>query len=101
KRDLKVSDTQISLLYGLSFAFFYVLVALPIARLADRSNRRNIVGLAVGFWSLATAACGLARGFPQLIAARLGVGAGEAALSPSCSSLCASPPAAAPGPKRP
>ncbi|HZZ36888.1 MAG TPA: MFS transporter [Caulobacteraceae bacterium] len=89
KRDLGVSDTAISLLYGLSFALFYVIVALPIAHLADRTNRRNIIGLAVGFWSLATAACGLARGFPQLLAARLGVGAGEAGLSPSAQSMLA------------
>jgi MFS family permease len=89
KRDLGVSDTAISLLYGLSFAFFYVLVALPIARLADRSSRRNIIAASVAVWSLATAACGLARGFPQLVAARLGVGAGEAGLSPAAQSMMA------------
>jgi MFS family permease len=89
ERDLKVSDTAIGLLYGLAFALFYVIVALPIARLSDRSNRRNIIGLAVGLWSLATASCGLARGFPQLVSARLGVGAGEAALSPAAQSMLA------------
>ena len=89
KRELGVSDTMMGLLYGLSFAFFYVIVALPIARLADRWNRRNIIGLAVSLWSLATACCGVALGFPQLLAARLGVGAGEAGLSPSAQSMLA------------
>jgi MFS family permease len=89
KRDLHASDTVISLLYGLSFALFYVIVAIPIARLADRSNRRNIVAISLAVWSLMTALCGLARTLPQLVAARLGVGAGEAGLSPSAQSLLA------------
>lgn len=89
KRDLHVSDTQISLLYGLSFALFYVIVALPIARLADSSNRRNIVAGSVSVWSVMTGLCGLAGGFPQLVAARLGVGAGEAGLSPAAQSMMA------------
>ncbi|MBS0295868.1 MAG: MFS transporter [Proteobacteria bacterium] len=89
KRDLHVSDTQISLLYGLTFALFYVAVALPIARLADSSNRRNIVAGAVTVWSLMTGLCGLAGNFPQLVAARLGVGAGEAGLSPAAQSMMA------------
>lgn len=89
KRDLHASDTVVSLLYGLSFALFYVVVAIPIARLADRANRRNIVAVSLTVWSLMTAFCGLARDLPQLIAARLGVGAGEAGLSPSAQSLLA------------
>src|SRR3569832_2088847 len=89
KRDLHVSDTQISLLYGLSFALFYVAVALPIARLADSSNRRNIVAAAVAVWSVLTGLCGLAGNFPQLVAARLGAGAGEAGLSPAAQSMMA------------
>ena len=89
ERDLHVSDTQISLLYGLSFALFYVAVALPIARLADSSNRRNIVAGAVAVWSVMTGLCGLAGNFPQLVAARLGVGAGEAGLSPAAQSMMA------------
>lgn len=89
KRDLHASDTVISLLYGLSFALFYVIVAIPIARLADRANRRNIVAVSLAVWSLMTAFCGLARDLPQLVAARLGVGAGEAGLSPSAQSLLA------------
>ncbi len=89
RKDLGASDTQMSLLYGLSFALFYVIVALPIARLADRSSRRNIIAAGVTVWSLATAACGLAQAFPALLIARMGVGAGEATLSPSAQSLLA------------
>jgi MFS family permease len=89
KNDLQVSDTAMSLLYGLSFTLFYVAVGIPVARLADRSNRRNIVALAVFVWSGMTALCGLARSFPMLFAARIGVGAGEGGLSPAAYSLLA------------
>lgn len=87
KLDLGVSDTAMSLLYGLSFTLFYVAVGLPVARLADRSNRRNIIAASVLIWSLATAACGLARSFGALFVARAGVGAGEAGFGPSAYSL--------------
>ncbi|MBC2665409.1 MFS transporter [Novosphingobium flavum] len=87
KQDLQVSDTAMSLLYGLSFTLFYVLVGIPVARIADRSNRRNIVGAAVFVWSIATALCGLARNFPTLFAARIAVGAGEGGLGPASYSL--------------
>src|ERR1700759_2434775 len=53
KQDLQVSDTAMSLLYGFSFTLFYVLVGIPVARLADRSNRRKIVSLSVFIWSVA------------------------------------------------
>ncbi len=89
KRDLHVSDTAIGLLYGPSFALFYSVVTLPIARLADRSNRRNIIAGAITVWSLMAAACGAAASFPMLLLARLGVGAGEAGLSPSAQSMLA------------
>lgn len=89
KNDLQVSDTAMSLLYGLSFTIFYVAVGIPVARLADRSNRRNIVAFSVFLWSGMTALCGLARSFPLLFAARVGVGAGEGGLSPSAYSLLA------------
>ena len=87
KRDFGVSDTSMSLLYGLSFTLFYVLLGLPIARLADRANRRNIVAVSVFAWSVATALCGAARSFPLLFAARIGVGAGEAGLGPAAYSI--------------
>lgn len=89
KQDLQASDTAMSLLYGLSFTLFYVGVGIPVARLADRSNRRNIIAASVFIWSLATAACGLARSFGTLFVARVCVGAGEAGFSPSAYSLLA------------
>lgn len=87
KADLGISDTAISLLYGLSFTLFYVAVGLPIARIADRSNRRNIVAGAILVWSVATSLCGMARSFTSLFAARVGVGAGEGGLTPAAYSL--------------
>ena len=89
RADLGISDTQISLLHGFAFAIFYTLMGIPIATLADRKNRRNIIAIGVAFWSLATAACGLAKGFWSLFAARVGVGVGEAALSPAAYSMIA------------
>jgi MFS family permease len=89
KVDLHASDTAMSLLYGLSFTLFYVLVGIPVARLADRSNRRNVVAAAVFVWSLATSCCGFARSFPALFTARIAVGAGEGGLGPAAYSLLA------------
>lgn len=87
KQDLGISDTAISLLYGLSFTLFYVAVGIPIARVADRSNRRNIVAGAILVWSIATSVCGLVRSFAGLFAARVMVGAGEGGLTPAAYSL--------------
>lgn len=89
KEDLQVSDTAMSLLYGLSFTMFYVLVGIPVARLADRTNRRNIIAGAIFVWSLATALCGVARSFASLFAARVAVGAGEGGLGPAAYSILA------------
>lgn len=89
RADLGITDTQISLLHGFAFAIFYTLMGIPIATLADRKNRRNIIAIGMTFWSLATAACGLARGFWSLFLARVGVGVGEAALSPAAYSMIA------------
>jgi MFS family permease len=89
RRDLHLSDTEISLLQGLAFAIFYTTVGLPIAVWADRGSRRTIVATGIFVWSLMTAACGLATTFWRLFAARLGVGIGEAALSPATYSLIA------------
>ncbi|NOX49639.1 MAG: MFS transporter, partial [Gammaproteobacteria bacterium] len=74
KADLLLSDTQLGLLSGLSFAIFYVTFGIPIARWADKGSRRNIIALAVGTWSLMTALCGLVTNYWQLLAARIGVG---------------------------
>jgi len=82
KKDLHLSDTQLGLLSGFTFAIFYVTVGIPIARLADKGNRRNIVGVSLALWSLMTALSGLAKNFVQLLFARIGVGVGEAGGSP-------------------
>lgn len=89
KNDLQLSDTKMSYLYGLSFAVFYTLLGFPIARMADRRSRRNIIAWGVAVWSVMTAACGVARTFVQLGLARIGVGVGEAALGPPALSLLA------------
>jgi len=78
KKEFAVSDTQLGLLTGLAFSVLYGLLGVPVAWLADRSNRRNIIAVAVGLWSLMTALCGLASSFPALLLARMGVGIGEA-----------------------
>jgi MFS family permease len=89
KRDLAINDTQMSLLMGLSFAVFYTVFGIPLGRLADSRSRRVIITVGVVFWSLMTAGCGLARRYWQLAAMRMGVGVGEASLSPSAYSLIA------------
>ncbi|MGB0496499.1 MAG: spinster family MFS transporter [Kangiellaceae bacterium] len=87
KQDLGLSDTQLGLLSGLSFALFYVSLGIPIARLADRSNRRNIVAISLTVWSAMTAVCGMAQNFFHLLLARMGVGVGEAGASPPAHSM--------------
>lgn len=87
KRDLVLSDTQLGLLTGIAFSAFYAAFGLPLASWADRRNRRNLLCLAVGFWSLATAATGMARGFAQLAGARMLVAVGEAGGVPAAHSL--------------
>jgi len=87
RHDLNITDTQVSLLIGLAFAVFYTLLGVPIGRLADRHSRRGIIALGIVIWCFMTAACGLARNYTQLFLARIGVGVGEAALSPSALSM--------------
>lgn len=89
KRDLLLSDTQLGLLSGIMFALFYTLFGIPVAWLADRSNRVRIVSIACGLWSLFTAGCGFANNFLQLALARVGVGVGEAGGSPPSYSIIA------------
>jgi MFS family permease len=89
KRDLSISDTQMSLLQGLSFALFYTLMGLPLGRLADSKSRRGIIAGSIFIWSLMTAACGLVKGYWGLFFTRMGVGVGEAGLSPAAYSLIA------------
>ena len=85
--DLGISDTQVSLLLGTSFAVIYGIAGVPLGWLADRVSRRNLILAGLLVWSLATFACGFARGFGELFAARIFVGLGEAVLSPAAISL--------------
>ncbi|MFZ6045275.1 spinster family MFS transporter [Pseudomonas sp. CR3202] len=89
RRDLAISDTQMSLLMGLSFALFYTVCGIPLGRLADSRSRRGLIAIGVLFWSAATAACGMAKLYWQFLLCRIGVGVGEAALSPAAYSLIA------------
>lgn len=89
RRDLQISDTEISLLMGFAFAIFYVTMGVPIARLSDSRSRKHIISIGIFLWSLATVACGLAKNFWQLFLARVGVGVGEATLTPAAYSMIA------------
>ena len=89
KRDLGLSDTQLGLMTGLSFAVFYTTLAIPLAALADRWNRSRIIAIAIAVWSLMTVLCGVAGNFVQLFLARVGVGIGEAGSAPASHSLIA------------
>lgn len=88
-RDLDLSDTQVGLMTGLSFALFYTILGIPIARYADRpsTNRVRLIAAAVVIWSAMTALCGMAQNFVQLLLARVGVGVGEAGCTPPAISL--------------
>ena len=87
RQDLEISDTQVSLLAGLAFTIFYTLMGVPLARLADQSHRRNIIAGGITAWSIMTALCGAAQNFWHLFLARVGVGVGEATLSPAAFSV--------------
>ena len=89
KREFGASDTALGLLTGLSFALFYALGGIPIARWADRGVRRSIIAAGLALWSALTFASGFAQTFAQLVLARLGVGVGEAAGTPPSHSLVA------------
>lgn len=87
KADFGINDTQIGLLQGFSFALFYAVLAIPLARLSDSGKRTRIVFWGVICWSAATLSCGLAGSFAFLFAARMFVGVGEATLTPAGYSL--------------
>lgn len=89
KTDLRLSDTQVGFVSGLAFTLFYATMGIPIARLADRYSRKNIIAIALAVWSAMTAVCGLAQNFVQLALARIMVGVGEAGCSPPSHSLIA------------
>jgi predicted MFS family arabinose efflux permease len=89
KKEFLLSDTTMGLLAGFGFVLFYSLLGIPIARVADRLNRRNIVAIAFAFWSATTALCGMASSVTTLALARIGVGIGESAGTPASQSLIA------------
>lgn len=89
RRDLGISDFELSLLQGFAFGVFYAICGLPLGWLVDRCSRRWVIFGGVSIWTLATVLCGAAQNYWHLFLARIGVGAGEAALSPAAYSLMA------------
>jgi MFS family permease len=89
KLEFGASDTAMGFLSGFAFALFYASLGVPVARLADRWSRRNVIAISIGLWSGMTALCGLAGSFWQLALARVGVGIGEAGGTPPSHSLIA------------
>lgn len=89
KKEFALSDTMMGLLAGFGFVLFYSLLGIPIARVADRLNRRNIVAVAFAFWSAMTFLCGMASSVTTLALARIGVGIGESAGTPASQSIVA------------
>ncbi|NIP15918.1 MAG: MFS transporter [Pseudomonadales bacterium] len=87
KEDLALTDTQMGFLGGIAFAVFYTFLGIPIARLADRTVRRNLLAACLTIWSVMTALCGLAASFTHLLLARIGVAVGEAGGSPPSHSM--------------
>jgi predicted MFS family arabinose efflux permease len=87
--ELHLSDSGIAFLTGVALALFYVTVGIPVALLADRANRRNILVVALALWSAMTALCGVAQNYWQLLLARFGVGIGEAGGTPPSTSILA------------
>ena len=89
KAEFALSDTQLGLLGGISFALFYASMGLPIARLSDQYSRKRIIIVSLVIFSLMTAFCGLAVGFSSLLLIRIGVGIGEAGVNPASHSIIA------------
>lgn len=87
KAELLLSDTQLGILTGIGFAILYTTMGIPIAKFADKSNRKNIIALSVGFWSFMTILSGRAQNFYQLLLTRIGVSLGEAGGTPPAHSI--------------
>src|SRR5262252_1322351 len=87
KKEFSLSDTTMGLLAGFGFVLFYSTLGIPIARAADRLNRRNIIAVALAFWSAMTFLCGMAASVTTLALVRMGVGVGESAGTPASQSL--------------
>src|SRR2546430_3958262 len=89
RQELRLSDSGVAFLTDVALALFYVTIGIPIAALADRTDRRGILALALALWSVMTAVCGLAQNYWQLLLARFGVGIGEAGGTPPSTSILA------------
>lgn len=89
KRDLELSDTEVSVLIGLAFTFFYIIVGPPMSRIADRGFRKTVVAGSLAVWSCATALCGIAQNFGQFFFSRAVIGGAESASSPAALSMIA------------
>jgi predicted MFS family arabinose efflux permease len=89
KAEFGLSDTQLGFLTGFSFALLYSILGIPLARIADRGNRRNLIAFVVALWSAMSALCGAAVGYVSLLLARVGVGVGEAGSFPAGTSMVA------------
>jgi len=89
KREFAASDTQMGLLSGFAFAFFYAILGIPVARIADRGDRKLVITVSLALWSAATALCGMVASFWQMFVARVLVGVGEAGAIPPSQSLLA------------
>jgi len=87
KAELGLSDTQLGLMTGLAFAIFYCIMGIPIARYADRNNRRNVISLSLAIWSFMTAITGFVQNFLQILLVRIGVGVGEAGGTPASQAM--------------
>ncbi|MEO0877312.1 MAG: MFS transporter, partial [Bacteroidota bacterium] len=87
KADMGLTDTEVSLLLGASFGLFYSIMGVPLGRLADVYSRKKIIAFGVALWSLMTALCGVTKSYVQFFFARMGVGVGEATLSPATYSM--------------
>jgi len=87
KADLGIGDAQIGFLYGTAFAIFYAVFGIPLGKLADVWNRKQLIAIGLSFWSLMTAASGFAKSYGALAACRFGVGVGEASATPAAFSM--------------
>ena len=87
KADLGIGDAEIGFLYGTAFAIFYAVFGIPLGKLADVWNRKNLIAIGLSFWSLMTALSGFAKNYTALAACRFGVGVGEASATPAAFSM--------------
>ena len=89
RTEFSITDAQFGLLQGLGFAIFYTFMGLPLGRVVDQANRRNLIVLGIVVWSFFTAVCAMASTYNMLFIGRIGVGVGEATLGPAAFSILA------------